>query len=428
VVGLAPGRRSRARLAGLFLFLPLPAKLDWPRLVEAAAYPGGATIPAVNALLALLVLKLIDEERRSHGDDLNFDEAAGLFCGLNVPPKRSFMSEHSCRACRDNRRRLLLGWGRGLSGLLFAEADTFSLDFHPIPQRGEEPALERHRVSTQGRARPSVLSFFAPEQGRRAPCYADANLTRPEQAAEPLRFVDFWRGPSGRDPARLYFGSRVTAYQGPSRLNQRRVQFITIRRRGGGLVRGLREPPASAWGKAVISTPRRCHQHARHVDERVRLRGYAGQIRQAAVDGLGKEEPTPLISNNEEETARGLIIRYAGRDRVEDGLGSCVGFCHLDRLSSEVRLNADLDATLTASAHGCCRWLGGRVKGHEAFEAKQLYRHFVETGGLVEVQGDQVVVTPDGRSRNPLLREAALDRERTPAPWLRQLPARFCHS
>ena len=37
---LAPGRRVRTRLAGLFLFLPLLARLGWPQLVGRAGYPG----------------------------------------------------------------------------------------------------------------------------------------------------------------------------------------------------------------------------------------------------------------------------------------------------------------------------------------------------------------------------------------------------
>ena len=39
-----------------------------------------------------------------------------------------------------------------------------------------------------------------------------------------------------------------------------------------------------------------------------------------------------------------MVIRYAGRNRVEDGLGISVNFFHLDCLASEVRLNVDLDA------------------------------------------------------------------------------------
>ena len=213
-----------------------------------------------------------------------------------------------------------------------------------------------------------------------------------------------------------------------SRLNQRGVRFITIRRRGRGLLQRLQAVPAEQWYGAVISTPKRCHQRVRYVDEWVRLRGYQGQVRQVAVDGLGNEKPTLLLSNDTTQTPRQLLLRYAGRNRVADGLGSCVDFFHLDCLSSVVRLNADLDAATTVLAQGCYRWLGSRLKGYEKLRPKQLYRKFVETGGLVEVHEDRVVVTFDRRSRNPLLREAALDRERTPVPWLRQLPVLFCYS
>jgi len=52
----------------------------------------------------------------------------------------------------------------------------------------------------------------------------------------------------------------------------------------------------------------------------------------------------------------------------------------------------------------------------------------VETGGLAEVAEGRVVVTLDRRSHNPPLREAALDREPVPVPWLRQLPVLFNYS
>jgi hypothetical protein len=48
------------------------------------------------------------------------------------------------------------------------------------------------------------------------------------------------------------------------------------------------------------------------------LRGCAGPIRQLAVTGLGRFVPTLFVSNNFDETPRGLIIRYAGRNRIED--------------------------------------------------------------------------------------------------------------
>jgi hypothetical protein len=405
------------------------ARLGFDQIVGTAGYPGSKMIPAASALLSLLALKLLDKERRSHVNDFSFDEALGLFCGLNVSPKKSFLTEYSYRTTRDHQRALLAGWVSALSGLLFPQASTFSLDFHPIPYRGDDAGLETHYVPLAGKAQPSVLSFFALEQDSRVLCYANANLTRTGQPAEVMRFVEFWHELTGSDPAWLYFDSKVTTYPELHRLNQRGgISFVTIRRRGESVVRRLSRLPASAWAKAVIDTPKRFHQQVRYVDERVRLPGYDGQVRQVAIDGPGNERPTLLISNNEHETARNLIIRYAGRNRVEDGLGSAVNFFHLDCLSSEVRLNVDLDAALTVVANGCYRWLGRQLKGFEKAQPKQLYRRFVETAGAVEVREGRVVVTLDRRSHNPILREAALDTDAPPIPWLGNRRLRFVYS
>ena len=81
--------RLRTRVAGLFLFLPLLAQRGFDRLVRQANYPGSKMVPADAALLSLLTLKLLDKERHSPISDFNFDEALGLFAGLNVLPKKS---------------------------------------------------------------------------------------------------------------------------------------------------------------------------------------------------------------------------------------------------------------------------------------------------------------------------------------------------
>jgi hypothetical protein len=417
-VSLAPGRCCRSRLAGVLLFLPLLAKLRFDNLVTQAAYPGSEMIPAVSALLSLLLLKLLDKERRSHINDFNFDEVLGLFGGLNVPPKKSFLTEYSYRTQRQKQRALLAGWVRALAPLLFPQGNTFALDFHPIPYRGEDTCLEQHHIPLAGKASPSVLSFFALEQDSRVLCYANANLTRSEQSGEVMRFVEFWRELTGSPPAWLYFDSKVTSYPELNRLNEAGVHFATIRRRGAATVKRLRALPASVWQKAVIDTPKRFHQQVRYLDEQVVLSGYTGQVRQVAVDGLGKEKPMLLLSNEQQETARNLIIRYAGRNRVEDGLGSAVNFFHLDCLASEVRLNVDLDCATTVLANGCYRWLGKQLKGFEKAHAKHLFRLFVETAGVVELAEDRLVVRLDRRSHNPILREAGLDQGHEPIPWL----------
>lgn len=415
-------------MAGIFLFLPLLAQLRFDRLVQQAGYPGSHMVPAVSALLGLLALKLLDKERRSHISDFNCDEALGLFAGLNILPKTAFATEYSYRIQRDHQERLLSGWIAALAPRLFPDGNDFSLDFHAIPFRGDPTALDTHYLPCQSKAGPSVLGFFAQEQESRVLCYANANLTRADQPGELMRFVEFWHQITGHDPQWLYFDSKVVPYPELSRVNQRGIHFVTIRRRGTAVIRRLRALPPQAWQNAVIDTPKRCHQRIRFVDEAIRLTGYEGMIRQLAVDGLGREQPTLFLSNEWDETARSLIIRYAGRNRVEGGLGTSINFFHLDCLASEVRLNVDLDVALTVLANGCYRWLANRLKGFDRSDPKQVYRKFVETAGEVKIQSDRIDVRLDRRCHNPILREAALDRQCPPIPWLGNRPVTFLYT
>ena len=212
-----------------------------------------------------------------------------------------------------------------------------------------------------------MLTFFAQEHDSRVLCYANANLTRADQPGELMRFVEFWHDLTGPRPAvavlRLQGGAlrRAVAAQPAGHLVRDDPP-----RGAAACSAACGRLPAAAWHGAVIDTPKRRHQaHPLRGRDGSALPGYEGAIRQLAVDGLGREQPTLFLSNNFEETARSLIIRYAGRNRVEDGLGISVNFFHLDCLASEVRLNVDLDVALTVLANGCYRWLGRQLRGFE---------------------------------------------------------------
>lgn len=405
-------------MAGVFLFLPLLARLRFDDMVAHAGYPGSGMVPAPAALLSLLTLKLLDKERRSHITDFDFDEALGLFAGLNVLPKKSYATDYSYRTTRSCQHTLLSRWVAALAPLLFPDAQEFGLDFHPIPHRGDPEVHENHYLPTRGKAAPSLQSFFAHEPHSRVLCYSNANLTRAGQAGELMRFVDFWHDLTGHDPQWLYFDSKGAPYSELAKVNQRKIWFVTIRRRGAALLRHLDAVPASTWRRAVIDIPKRRHKNIRYLDETVKIRGYPDALRQVAVAGLGRDAPTLCLSNNFEAKARDLIVRYLRRNGVEDALGISVNFFHLDCLASEVRLNVDFDVALTVIAHGCYRWLATQLSGHATSKPKQVFQRFVATGGVVEIQSDRIVVRFDKRAHNPILREAALDRECPPVPWL----------
>ena len=70
-------------------------RTKFDHLVSKADYPGSKRIPATRALLSLGALKLLDKERRSPIFGFNFDEAIGVFAGLNIPPKKAYATEYS---------------------------------------------------------------------------------------------------------------------------------------------------------------------------------------------------------------------------------------------------------------------------------------------------------------------------------------------
>jgi len=388
-------------------------------LVREANYSGTKMIPAEAAILSLLVLKLLRKERLSHIDDYDVDPALGLFAGLNVLPKKSFATDYSYRTQRSNQQQLLGSWIRRVAPILLPEAKSFSLDFHPIPYRGDEALLENHYIPCRGVACPSVQAFFAQDHKNHVFCYANANLMRDEQAAEVLRFAEYWKDLTGQFPEWLYFDSKLTTYAELSELNVRKISFVTIRRRGTRLINRLNSIPESQWTSATIDIPKRRHKKIWYLDEIICLGDYNGQLRQIAVTGLGRERPTLFLTNHLTESPRDIITNYARRNGIEDGLGTNVNFFHMDNLSSEVRLNVDLDVTLTVIANSCYRWLADRLKGFQTAKPKQLSRKFIETSGEIEITPNRILlVTLDRRCHNPILREAALDKDSPPIPWL----------
>jgi hypothetical protein len=411
--------RLRTRAAGVFLFVPLLTQMSFDSLVHQASYPGTKMIPADAALLSLLAMKLLRKERLSHINDYNVDEGLGLFAGLNVLPKKSFATDYSYRTQRQQQEKLLGSWVKKLSPILLPEAKAFSLDFHPIPYRGEEAVLENHYIPCRGQACPSVQTFFAQEHEKQVFCYANANLTRDEQTKEVIRFVDYWKDLTGQNPEWLYFDSKLTKYSELSELNSRNIYFVTIRRRGSAILKRLEQTTKSEWKSASIDIPKRRNKRIHYLDERVQLDDYEGALRQISVTGLGREQPTLFLTNHLDASPREMIMNYARRNGIEDGLGTNVNFFHMDNLSSEVRLNVDLDVTLTVIANSCYRWLASKLKGFDHAKPKQLSRKFIETSGEIEVLPNRTLqVTFDRRCHNPILREAALDKECPPIPWL----------
>jgi hypothetical protein len=222
----------------------------------------------------------------------------------------------------------------------------------------------------------------------------------------------------------LLLDGRVTTYGGLNDLEQRQIGFITIRRRGCGMLRRVENLPTSAWQRCQVTQAKGKKRTILYVDEQTQLPGYQGTVRQIIVRGLGREEPTFFLSNDrpERQSAREVVQTYAQRNLIENSLGEQITFFHLDCLSSDVRLNVDFDLTLTVAADLLYRELGRRLKGFGQASPQKLYRKFVDTTGSVQIEADKVIVRLAKRAHNPLLKEAGLAGLTPPVPWLGHRP------
>jgi len=412
-------RKFRTRFGGLFLFLPalVPANLD--RILPQAGFPGSQMVPAPHAMRSLLGLKLFGTARHSHVMSYVFDEGLSLFAGLNVVPKRSFLTEYSCRVAPDAHRKLMRLWFDAMSKMGLPRGDSFDLDFHTVPFHGEDALMEKHYISKRSRRQKGVLVFVAQDADTRVFCYANAGVRKQEQNDEILAFVDYWKRRTGRLPEELIFDSKLTTYANLSRLNDLGVRFMTLRRRSPKMMTEIAAEPISAWRQIEIEGVSRTYRTPRILDRRITLDDYQGPIRQLTITDLGHEEPTLLLTNQLTRSARDLIRRYAQRMVIENSIADGIDFFHMDALSSAVAMKVDCDLQLTLMASSLYRLLGQRIgNGYETAKSRHLFRDLVDATAQVTITEQELEVRYQKRAHNPLLLAAGFDKTDLPIPWL----------
>jgi len=419
-------RTIRTKFGGLFLFLPLLAEIGFDRVIQRCGFPGTQMVPASYALRSLLALKLFGTQRHLHVMSAVLDEGLALFAGLNVVPKRSFLTEYSCRIEPACYPKLMKRWFDALVGLGLKHGGSFDLDFHTIPFHGEDALVEKHYVSKRSRRQKGILAFLAQDGEQRFFCYANSDLRKDQQDDEVLAFVRFWKERTGRLPEELIFDSRLTTHANLNRLNQQEVQFITLRRRSPKLLHELLSRPPSAWRRIELAGVSRQYKTPRILDDRVTLAGYTGPIRQITVADLGHDEPTLLLTNQLRRSAASLIGRYAKRMLIENNIEDGVSFFHMDALSSAVALKVNCDLQLTLMASSLYRYLGQRIgHGYEKAKSRHLFRDFIDATASVNVGEREISVRFQKRAHNPLLLAAGLDKAGVRIPWLGNKPLRL---
>jgi Transposase DDE domain len=412
-------RTFRTKFGGLFLFLPALVELGFDRVIDRCDLPGTKSVPATHAFRSLLALKLFGTQRHVHVMSAVLDEGLALFAGLNVIPKRSFLTEYSCRIDPACYPKLMRHWFDAITGLGLKHGSSFDLDFHTIPFHGEDALLEKHYVSKRSRRQKGILAFLAQDGEKRFFCYANCDLRKDAQNDEILAFVRFWKDRTGTLPGELIFDSKLTTYANLNLLNQQGVRFITLRRRSPQLVDDLLAR-RSAWRRIELDGVSRLYKTPRILDDKtVTLADYEGPIRQIAVADLGHEQPTLLLTNQMRRSPAQLIERYARRMLIENNIEDGVNFFHIDALSSAVALKVNCDLQLTLMASSLYRYLGQRIgNGYAMVKSRHLFRDFIDATATIEVDERAVWVHFQKRAHNPLLLAADFNKTDIRIPWL----------
>ncbi len=249
--------------------------------------------------------------------------------------------------------------------------------------------------------------------------YANADITKTEQAREIIAFADYWNNATGHDPALLVFDSQLTTYKILDELAGRRITWLTLRQRGKAELARLAALPASAWKHATIKRAGR-YRHPHLHEDLVTLKGISAPVRQIAIRNIGRDQPTLLIPNGTATPARDLFARYAERMLIENELDA-----YISGFSSSVSLNVDLDTTLTVVAGNLYRLLARKLPRYETATPDTIWRHFLDATGTLHITEDAVTCALNLRSHHPVLIDAGFADLEVPIPWWDDRPLRF---
>jgi transposase len=411
--------------AGLLLLVPAMADLGLHDLVNHAGYPSTSQLGAWQSIGTLLLAKCARRPRVHHIGSLTDDAGLAFTLGLVALPKATHLGSYSYRVRRESNHQLLTGLVRALRPLgLATGAAGFNLDFHAIRHHGDDTVLDKHYVPRRSQRTRAVLTFFAQDHTSAEMVYANADITKAEQAREIIAFADYWQQATGADPGLLVFDSQLTTYTVLDELTGRGIRWLTLRQRGKAELDRLAALPAAAWTTARIQRSGRYRSPRLHEDL-IKLQDLHTPVRQIAITNIGREQPTLLITNDLATPAKELFGRYAERMLIENELDAYIAGFHLDALSSGIPLNVDLDTTLTVIAGNLYRLFARRLPRYQTATPDKLWRHFLDATGSLHITDTTVTCALNLRAYHPVLIDAGFADLDVPIPWWQGRTLRF---
>lgn len=393
--------RFHSPSTGIFTFLPFINKYKIDKLIAESEYPKTRDISKTASILSFVALKLSDIKRYSDDDLWCMDRGLGLFAGLNVLPKSAWLSSYSSRVTSDMNRHFLKSMHRIWldHGLL---SDTANLDFTTIPYWGDDAHLENNWSGKRNKVLSSMLTALAHDPDSGIIDYGNSDVEHANQSEVVLEYLDFYReGKKGsdRDIQYLVFDSKFTNYENLSKLDDKGIKFITIRRRGKNITEKVISDKNNI--KTIrVETGEPKKRTLKVTDQMITLRDYRSnksdqskQVRQVAIiSGHRKMRPALIITNDRDISTEQIVRKYARRWLVEKGISEQIEFFHLNRLSSSMVIKVDFDLTMTLLAHNLYRLLAMELQRYSSLTAERIYEKFISNNGSIEIRDNSIEI------------------------------------
>jgi len=416
--------RADCQVAGVYLFLPYIMESGILDIVAECSLPQSSDIGKVEAALSMLLLKLIGNERLSNIGNYDADVGFGVFAGLNIPPKPSYICSYSCRtdAARlgEFQKKIISKWLDNYPELY--EGDTINLDFHSIPHFGTESEMEKIWCSTRGKALKGANTFFAQDGQSSSLVYVNADIKRAESCLEIKRFVNWWLDVKGVTGRTLVFDSKLTRYDILYELDRAGINFITLRRKGKNIISEAESIPEEKWKRYYLPIPKRKHRHVKVYEEKVVLVSNQKPLRQIIIKDHGRAEPTFIVTNNFHLDKEELLTIYAKRWHIENKLSELVQFFSLNSLSSPIMIRIHFDLLWTIIADTLYHLFAKDLKRFEKCTAKTIFKRFVNMPGRIEYDGKKFTVKIRKRATTPILLSVEKLNREIKVPWLANKP------
>jgi hypothetical protein len=406
--------------AGILMLLAIINRYEIDTVIAQSNYPGTSVINNASSILCFLALKLASRRRYSSDDTWCMDRGMGLFAGLNVLPKTAWYTSYSDRVTTEMNQTFLKQlhqlWMK--FGLL---EDTSNLDFTTIPYWGDDSHLENNWSGKRGKALGSMLAVLAHDPDSGLIDYGGANVLQKDESAVVLEFLDFYReGGKKKDNKLRYliFDSKFTNYENLKKLDQNKIKFITIRRRGKLILERIAKLPSRGWKNIKVECAGSKHRTLRVYDESVFLNGYDKNIRQITITGNGKIKPAIIITNDSVLPIEQIIRKYARRWIVEKSISDQIDFFHLNLVSSSMVIKVDFDLTMSILAHNLYRLFALELGRYADLSVQRLYDKFVLNGADIEIGDKNIAVQLKKKRDLPLILEVMPKFNQQKYSWL----------